>query len=637
GKEDGGPVFGRFVTENNDGNQQKYSGTDSIQEPNNWKEQVEAILQPSLSAAEARVTLMMQQFVESIESKILSALKQAAMDIIKHLGKEAAMRVLVAERKAVHFEQDLINTKKEAITMLVRLKQSMDTQITEAERACQSERRRAQEMEEKLITAKDTINKLMNELERKGEVQMQMAQPLDEQCAVQMQSPTEYSTMQAKSLSRQLPEDIFIGKPYLPSIIMKRKEKPILANGYGYDHGIYGETINESIADALPDLEGNEIKARVSDLLPYSAEKRHVDEMSLQGQTVMSDINSFQKQDAGCSLRQRTLLVTCTVQSSSCDGCLVQTERRLSPSSESDAFIGTENKTLVADKSTVTVGNVEKQKDLASFREIYNASFFSQDREAETRRSESSKTSDGDEKPTSSGMENPGMMFEDKEADVGRPLLNRHVQEKDGPEDDCRTSSSTKLVNNVISVQCTLCSSHAEPSLENGGITLETAGNQVAGEGGVLIEAIQSDDKMRLLVHSNTTKQECDKASAIGKPSAIENSENCPGQMTDTDAGQSSETKINMGVLDQRVHSRPTKFTFQRKRRRESPFQQNGNLIQEEKDPNRGQTKQHEYFPIGLSCDLPQKHRTTTLVSQKSSLVAESSQDSRPLMQGACQ
>lgn len=68
---------------------------------------------------------MMQQFFEFIESQILIALKQAAMEIIHHIGKEATIRVLVAERKATLFEQELISTKQEALAMLLWLKQSM--------------------------------------------------------------------------------------------------------------------------------------------------------------------------------------------------------------------------------------------------------------------------------------------------------------------------------------------------------------------------------------------------------------------------------------------------------------------------------------------------------------------------------
>lgn len=105
--------------------------------------------------------------------------------------------------------------------------------------------------------------------------------------------------------------------------------------------------------------------------------------------------------------------------------------------------------------------------------------------------------------------------------------------------------------------------------------------------------------------------------------------------MTDISVGQGPET--NVKAPEQQAHSRLTRFTFQRKRRREGPFQQNGNLVQEEKDPKKGETKQHEHFAGSLSGKSPQKHRMVLLASQKSSLVAESSRDSRRLMQGARQ
>ncbi|XP_057833394.1 uncharacterized protein LOC131044140 isoform X2 [Cryptomeria japonica] len=610
-----GKKGGRFETQKQNGRIES-ALAECVKETDSWKEQVEAVLQPSLSAAEARVTLMMQHFVESIESQLLSALKQASMDIIEHLGKEAAMRVMVAERKAVHFEKELVNTKQEALNMLVQLKRNMDAQIIEAERACRIERSRAQEMEAKLIATQDTVKKLMNELKEKGEVleQMQkMAQPLDEHVVVPMHFPTEYSTMQWTSSARQFPKQNTTGKDYLSSVIMKSKANTVSANGL--HHGIYGDAINEQNGDALPVLEINENKECLSTENVFSScsiEKGHVGgDAGHQGQTVMPDVSSFQKEEAQCFLHQSTLVVTCTGQCGSCDGGLVHREGQPSPCSESDASLGTEDKPVATKNSIVKVRNEEKQQDLASFPEISNASFCPQARETKTWGSESSKVSAGDKISTYSGMENPGMTF----------------------EDDCRTS--TKFVNDVISVMSTLCSSHDDSSLENGGITLETADNQVSGEGGVLIEAVHSNEKTRLSAHLDIDRQECDKAIVIGMPSAAEDSKCSPSSMKYIEVGQSSEIKISTNIPDQCVHIRPTRFTFQRKRRRESPFQQNGKLLQEENNLWR-ETKQHEYIPT-LSGKLPQRHRTTNLMSQKPSSVAESSRDSRRLMQVARQ
>lgn len=57
------------------------------------------------------------------------ALKKAYADIILNTAKEAAARVMAAERKALRFEHDLRSSKDEALRMLLRLKQMIDSQV----------------------------------------------------------------------------------------------------------------------------------------------------------------------------------------------------------------------------------------------------------------------------------------------------------------------------------------------------------------------------------------------------------------------------------------------------------------------------------------------------------------------------
>lgn len=59
----------------------------------------------------------------------MMALKKACADIILNTGKEAAARVMASERKALRFQQDLVATKDEALRMLVRLKQMIDSKV----------------------------------------------------------------------------------------------------------------------------------------------------------------------------------------------------------------------------------------------------------------------------------------------------------------------------------------------------------------------------------------------------------------------------------------------------------------------------------------------------------------------------
>jgi hypothetical protein len=57
------------------------------------------------------------------------ALKRAYAEIILNTAKEAAARVMASERKASSFQQDLRATKDEALRMLLRLKQMIDSKV----------------------------------------------------------------------------------------------------------------------------------------------------------------------------------------------------------------------------------------------------------------------------------------------------------------------------------------------------------------------------------------------------------------------------------------------------------------------------------------------------------------------------
>lgn len=59
----------------------------------------------------------------------LIALKKAYADIILNTSKEAAVRVMSSERKAVQYEHELKVAKNEALRMLLRLKQMMDFRV----------------------------------------------------------------------------------------------------------------------------------------------------------------------------------------------------------------------------------------------------------------------------------------------------------------------------------------------------------------------------------------------------------------------------------------------------------------------------------------------------------------------------
>lgn len=59
----------------------------------------------------------------------LKALKKAYADIILNTAKEAAARIMVSERKAMRFQQELVSTKEESLRMLLRLKHMLDSKV----------------------------------------------------------------------------------------------------------------------------------------------------------------------------------------------------------------------------------------------------------------------------------------------------------------------------------------------------------------------------------------------------------------------------------------------------------------------------------------------------------------------------
>lgn len=105
------------------------------------------------------------------DSEKLTALKKAYADIILNTAKEAAARVIVSEKKAVRLQRELIYTKEEALRMLLRLKQTYDSKVGEAEMKSLSQQGKIDELEAQLQEAEDIVSDLRGEL---SEVQDQL-------------------------------------------------------------------------------------------------------------------------------------------------------------------------------------------------------------------------------------------------------------------------------------------------------------------------------------------------------------------------------------------------------------------------------------------------------------------------------
>lgn len=94
----------------------------------------------------------------------ISALQKAYADTILNTAKEAATRIMMSERKAQRFQRELQVAKDEAVRMLLRLKQMMDSKITEAELTSLNQQRKIEELEAQLQEAEDIVKDLREEL-----------------------------------------------------------------------------------------------------------------------------------------------------------------------------------------------------------------------------------------------------------------------------------------------------------------------------------------------------------------------------------------------------------------------------------------------------------------------------------------
>ncbi|MED6170621.1 hypothetical protein PIB30_032783 [Stylosanthes scabra] len=98
------------------------------------------------------------------DSEKLTALKKAYADIILNTAKEAAARIMVSERKAMRFQQELLSTKEEALQMLLRLKQMLDSKAKEAELTSLTQQKKIEELEAQLQEAEEIVRDLRAEL-----------------------------------------------------------------------------------------------------------------------------------------------------------------------------------------------------------------------------------------------------------------------------------------------------------------------------------------------------------------------------------------------------------------------------------------------------------------------------------------
>ncbi|KAJ7974479.1 Nuclear mitotic apparatus 1 [Quillaja saponaria] len=207
------------------------------------------------------------------ESQKLMALKKAYAEIILNTAKEAAARIMVSERRALGFQQDLCSTKEEALRMLVRLKKMIEAKTTEAEMTSLRQQRKIDELEAQLHEAEDVVTDLRMELKQVWHklemVKNSQVQPFNAPTAIQVASSQNNAvlvpiisspnrnlealatfdvnnsalngrgsdgeccnaTKQTKKSCVSQLENYYVHDSDFPSIIMRRKEPELCRNG----------------------------------------------------------------------------------------------------------------------------------------------------------------------------------------------------------------------------------------------------------------------------------------------------------------------------------------------------------------------------------------------------------------------
>ncbi|KAG7646827.1 hypothetical protein AtNW77_Chr1g0021121 [Arabidopsis thaliana] len=94
----------------------------------------------------------------------LTALKKAYAETILNTAKEAAARVMITERKARGYQQELASVRDEALRACLRLKQIYDSKVKEAEMISLQKQQKIEELEAQLGEAEDIVGELRMEL-----------------------------------------------------------------------------------------------------------------------------------------------------------------------------------------------------------------------------------------------------------------------------------------------------------------------------------------------------------------------------------------------------------------------------------------------------------------------------------------
>lgn len=137
------------------------------------------------------------------DSEKLMALKKAYADIILNTAKEAAARIMVSERKTIRYQQELFAAKEDALRMLLRLKQMLDAKVNEAQVVSLCQQRKIDELEAQLGEAEDIVKDLRADL-REAQDELERATYNEKQLLDEQNSTGDVATVMTPSLENRL-------------------------------------------------------------------------------------------------------------------------------------------------------------------------------------------------------------------------------------------------------------------------------------------------------------------------------------------------------------------------------------------------------------------------------------------------
>ncbi|CAO2826714.1 unnamed protein product [Amaranthus hypochondriacus] len=271
------------------------------------------------------------------DTEKMTALKKAYAEIILNTAKEAAGRIMVSERKAHQFHHDLSTTKEESLRLLLRLKQTMDVKMNEAEMKSLNQQRRIEELEAQLQEAEDIVSNLrgeLNEAHLKLEARKQLNNALHMSEKAHRQEETEHHPENGPSkpvvgtetnssvklangnhgISNSVTDFGYSGDPVVPSIIMRSEKSELYRNGCTQRIRAYeGKLLNGhfSLSGELDDLKYEkavrEDKEREGKYITSNGDVKNVDRSRSKPQALKS-FRKRKKRAARCRRSNTSLL-----------------------------------------------------------------------------------------------------------------------------------------------------------------------------------------------------------------------------------------------------------------------------------------------------------------------------------------